>query len=128
MNARPSLVSLWIKGFTLLSLLVLVGCQSPRQSGQGQNPDVAWNLYEGARIGQIERVMTDGQLAVIALRHGSHRNPPRAGVLLESRSLQYQQTSSLEAGPHPTSRYLTARIIQGNPQPGDLVLLAPADR
>lgn len=126
MNFPPSPTSMFVRTIALLSLLVLMGCQSTSQPSRQDTPDVAWSLYEGSRIGQIERVMTDGQLVVIALRHGTHRNPPRSGTALESRSLQYQQTSTLEAGPHPTSRYLTARIIQGHPQPGDLVLLAPA--
>lgn len=127
MQPTTSQIAKVLRIFPLLLLLLVVGCQSSRNAGRVQTEDATWNLFEGARIGLVERVIVDQQLVVISLRQSTHRNPPRDGVPLETRSLQYQLTSTLEAGPHPTNRYLTARITSGTPQLGDLVLLAPAN-
>ncbi len=114
----------------LTVLLLLSSCRTPPSQGTPliQSPpsmDPAYALHQSKQIGRVERVISNSQLIVIATRPELQSSRLITGSRLECRSIQYEVTGLVEVGPNPSSRYITAKVVSGNPQSGDLVLLTP---
>jgi hypothetical protein len=119
---------LWI--LSLLSVLLLSACSTPRQQQApliqpAPSMDPAYALHISKQVGRIERVVPNSQLVVIATRPELQNSRLQPGSRLECRSVQYEITGLVEVGANPSARYITAKIVSGSPQNGDLVLLAP---